>query len=296
MLEFSENVEVNPAVSQEFQSNRMSAGERTTAKLLRWLPLFVFLAVALPLPAYFLLRYFAATENVGEYMIFAMTSLAASTLFGLVAAFLAVLYRKFWERRLRERVATDGITADELSLFASELTAAQRSSLAQMEAQNPLLADAYRDTLAARITASRVLDSARREAVAVEQRLKSAAGLQSVSRGELEQDLRKDRERLSRTEREATEHQQEIETRLQIIEAMSSRGSSEAETRDALGRLGSVRDNVPYGLTAARLEQEAYEEIEQELREHDTRGKLREAKTEKELRELPPRQQDIQGG
>jgi hypothetical protein len=63
-----------------------------TATLLRWSPLFVFLAIALPLPAYFLLRYFTATENVGEYMIFAMTSLAASALFGLVAAFLVVLY------------------------------------------------------------------------------------------------------------------------------------------------------------------------------------------------------------
>lgn len=284
-------MEVNPAMSQVRQSNRMSAGERTTAKLLRWSPLFAFLAVALPLPAYFLLRYFAATENVGEYMIFALTALAASTVFGLVAAFLAVLYRKSWERKLRERIATDGVTADELSLFASELTAAQRRALAQMDTQNPSLAYAYRETLAARITASRVLDSTRREAVAVEQRMKSAAGLQSVSRGELEKDLRKDRERLSRTEREAADHQQEIETRLQTIEAIAGRGSSEAETRDALQRLGSVRDNVPFGLTATRLEQEAYEEIEEEFREKDTEEKLRRQKIERALRESPPEQQ-----
>ena len=278
--------------SQETQFNKMSAGERLTTTLLRWSPLFVFLALTIPLPAYFLLRYFTATENVGEYMIFAMTSLVASSLFGLVAAFLVVLYRKFWERRLRERLAIDGITADELSLFTSELTVEQRRALAQMEAQNPLLADAYRDTLAARLTASRVLDNTRREAVAVEQRLKNASALQSASRSELEQDLRKDRDRLSRTEREATEHQQEIETRLQLIEAMSSRGSSEAETRDALRRLGSVRDNAPIGLTAARQEQEAYEESEEELRQHETESRLREQRIDKALREANPEQHE----
>lgn len=276
--------------SQEPQFNKMSAGERMTATMLRWSPLLVFLALAIPPPAYFLLRYFTVTENVGEYMIFAMTSLVVSSLFGLVAAFLVVLYRKFWERRLRERLATDGITADELSLFTSELTAAQRRALAQMETQNPILADAYRDTLAARITASRVLTSAKREALAVEQRLKNAATLQSASRAELEQDLHKDRDRLSRTEREAAEHQQEIETRLQIIEAMASRGSSEAETRDALRRLGSVRDNGPIGLTAARQEQEAYEEIEEELRQQETEARLHKQKIDKMLRETPPEQ------
>jgi hypothetical protein len=269
----------------------MSANERMTARLLRWSPLLVFLALAIPLPAYFLLRYFTATEGVGEYMIFTLTSLAVSSLFGLAAALLVVFYRKFRERRLRERLATDGVTADELSLFASEMTAEQRRSLAEMQARNPLLADAYRETLAARITATRVLDSARREAVVVERRMKSAAGLQSASRVELEQDLRKDRERLSRVEREAAEHQQEIETRLQIIEAMSSRGASEAETRDALGRLGSARDNVPYGLTAARQEQEAFDEIEKELRDQAAEERLREQKIDKALREAPPEQQ-----
>ena len=110
--------------------------------------------------------------------------------------------------------------------------------------------------------------------------MKSAAGLQSASRTELEQDLRKDSERLSRVEREAAEHQQEIETRLQIIEAMSGRGSSEAETR-----------NAPLGLTSVRQEQEAYEEIEEELRQQKTEERLREQKIAKTLRESPPGQQ-----
>ena len=254
-------------MNQQAQSKKMAPGERQKARLLRWSPLLVFLLLALPLPTYFLFRYFNAAENPGEYMIFAMSSLVLSSLFGVAAGLVIFLYRKFWERRLRERLATDGVTADELSWFMSELPAAQRRTLKRMEAQNPLLADAYRETLAARVTAERVVARTRREAVAVERRLKSAERLQAANRVELERGLLKDRVRLARVEREASEHHREMEARLQIIEAMASRDASHAETEIALQRLGSVRENVPYGLAAAQSEQDAREEVERELRE-----------------------------
>ncbi|MDQ3805613.1 MAG: hypothetical protein M3416_17515, partial [Acidobacteriota bacterium] len=139
------------------QPGKMSAGERLTARLLRWLPWLAFAVCALPLPAYFLYQYFAAAENVGEQMLFALTSLGIGSLVGLLAALSVVLYRGRWEKRLRERLASDGVTADELSWFASELTPAQRRALEEMEARSLLLADAYRETLAARVTAVRVL-------------------------------------------------------------------------------------------------------------------------------------------
>ena len=147
------------------QGKKMTSGERLKAKLLRWSPPLIFLFVALPLPAYFLFQFFKAAENPGEYMIFALTSLFFFSLFGMTAAFAVFMYRKLWERRLRERLATDGVTADELSWFMSELPPAQRRTLKRMESQNPLLADAYRETLAARVTASRVSARARREAI-----------------------------------------------------------------------------------------------------------------------------------
>src|SRR5256714_1453488 len=170
------------ALSQKRRDKKLSAGERLTARLLRWSPLVVFLALALPLPTYFLFRYFTATEGVGEYLILAMTATAASAFFGLIAALLVFLYRKFWERRLRERLATDGVTENELSWFVSELSSEQRRALKEMEQRNPLLADAYRETLAARITARRVLERARRDAAAVENRLASASQLQTANR------------------------------------------------------------------------------------------------------------------
>jgi hypothetical protein len=246
--------------------NRLTAGERAWAALLRWSPPLLFLLLALPLPAYFLYRYFTATEAVGEYMLLAMTSLGVSAVFGLLAAFAVLLYRRFWERRLRERLAADGVTEDELPWFTSELTSAERRALKQMSERNPLLADAYRETLAARLTATRVLARARKESEAVERRLQAAAGLPATGRRELEGDLLKDRERLARIQGEAEEHRREAEARLQTIEAMAERDASRDETELALQRLGSARDRIPLGLASARLEQEAREEVEEELR------------------------------
>jgi hypothetical protein len=247
------------------QSNKMTPGERRKARLLRWSPPFVFLAFALPLPAYFLMQFFRAAENPGEYMILALTSLFVFSVFGLAAALVIFLYRKLWERRLRERLAADGVTADELSWFMSEVPAKQKRTLKRLGAQNPLLADAYRETLASRLTAARVSARARQQAAAVERRLKNAARLQGANRAELERELLKDRERLASIERETAEHYREMEARLEIIEAMADRDASHTETRLALERLGSVRDNLPLGLAAALSEQEVREELEREL-------------------------------
>ena len=252
------------------RGSRLTSGDRLTGWLLRWSPLLAYFVLALPLPAYFLFRYFTAAENPGEYMLFAMTSLVVFSVFGIVAAALVFLYRRFWERRLRERLAADGVTADELSLFAGELSAAQRRTLKEMEARHPLLADAYRETLAARLTATRVLARAGGDAEQVERRLQSVSGLQAAGRAELEEDLHKDRLRLERVRREADEHAREMDARLQMIEATASRDASQAETELALKRLGSVRENRPLTLDSIRDEQHALEEIEQELRQLPT--------------------------
>ncbi len=259
-------------MSGRSKSDKMTARDRLTATLLRFGPLLAFLVTALPLPAYFLYRYFTAAENAGEYMIFAFTAAAAGAFFGLFAALLVFLYRKYWEKGLRRRLAEGGVTADHLDWFMSELPADKRRALKEMQPRNPLLADAYRETLAARVTATRVLGGVKREKVAVERRIRSATALPASKRAELERELKADRERLVRVEREAAEHSSEIEARLQSIEALASRNASEAETEMALRRLGSVSQHVPLGLESARIEREARDE------------------TEKQLRELPPTQ------
>lgn len=254
-------------MSRRIKRDGLTAGERAKSRLLNWSPLVAFLLLALPLPAYFLFRYFTAAENVGEYMLFALTSLAVFSIFGLAAAFAVVFYRRLWERRLRERLAADGVTAEELRWFESELTEEQRRALAEMDARKPLLADAYRETLAARLTAARVLSNARRDAELVERRIRTAEGFQTSNRAELEGGLRKDRERLSRIEGEAAGHLSEMDARLLFIESLASRDASEAETATALRRLGSARESLPLGIEGMREEQDAREEIERELRE-----------------------------
>lgn len=249
-------------------SNRLTATERTTHFILRTAPWLAFLIIALPAPIYSLFRYFNAASGAeaGEFMLLAMTTLAAGSIIGLVAVVLLFIYRWQWEKRLRNKLAADGVTTDELTWFNAELTKAERRTLRTIETHNLLLADAYRETLAARVTATRVAVNAKREAVAVERRIQNTARLGSAERATLEVDLQSDRERLSRIEAEATERQAQAEARLLMIEAAAGRNASDEETRIALQRLELAEAQVPHSLENARLEREAREQVEQELR------------------------------
>lgn len=249
-------------------SRRLSAQERTTHFILQTAPWLAFLIIALPAPLYFLFRYFnaASGSESGEFMLLAMTSLAAGSIIGLIAVVLLFVYRRRWEKRLRNRLAADGVTTDELAWFTGELTKAERRTLREIETSNLLLADAYRETLAARLTATRVAANARREAVAVERRIQSTARLPTTERATLEEDLKSDRTRLERIEAEAAERRAQAEARLLMIEAVASRNASDEETRIALQRLELAEAQVPHSLEHARLEREAREQIEQELR------------------------------
>jgi hypothetical protein len=265
----------------------LTAGDRLTAKVLAWLPWLVFLVSALPPAAYFLFRYFTATENVGEYMLFALTSLGVGAVLGLVAGLLVLVFRGPWRKRLRERLAADGVTADELEWFMSELAPGRRRALKQMEAQNPLLADAYRETLAASLTAERLLRNAGRDELDVEGRLHQVARLQSSGRAALEEDLRGDLARVQRIKRETAEYRDEIETRLQAIEAIANRRASESETEVALQRLGAARAQAPLQLESARAESDAREEVELELREKLAQHRRDLSAIENSLRQSP---------
>ena len=249
-------------------NSRLTTKERTTLFLLQFAPWLAFLIIALPAPFYFLLRYFnaASGSESGENMLAAMASLALGSIIGLIVVVMMFLYRWQWEKKLRNRLAADGVTSDELTWFTAELTKAERRTLSEIESRNLLLADAYRETLAARVTATRVAAHARREALAVERRIQNTSRLQTVERATLEADLRSDRERLNRIETEASERHAQAEARLLMIEAAAGRNASDDETRIALQRLELAEAQVPYSLENARLEREAREEVEREMR------------------------------
>ena len=246
---------------------RLTARDRLTLRILQVAPWLAFLVLALPAPAYFFLRYLTAEEAPGEWLLVAMTTLGVGAVAGLFVAALIVTYRVFWMRRLRERLSADGVTASELRYFARELTKDERRALREIEHQHPALAEAYRDTLAARLTATRLLARVEREAEAVGRKLNAPAPAQTAEHATLQAELRADRERLARVAEETRARQAQAETRLRAIEAAAARGASLQETRIALERLELSDAFNARALEEARLEHEARAEVEQELRE-----------------------------
>lgn len=238
-------------------------------RLAPWLAPFLF---ALPGPVLFTVLYMfsTATETAALYIFLALASLIGGAIAGLIVAIFLVFYRKRWLKRLRERLAADGITADEVSWFTSEMTTAERQSLKQIETQNLLLADAYRETLAARLTASRVVSSARRDLLLVERRINRTSYMQGQTTATLQEELKADRTRLERIRQEATERRSEAEARLQMIEAAASRGQSWTETNAALQRLSATQEHLPLALESARLDQQVREDVEKEMRGTDS--------------------------
>ena len=246
---------------------KLAAGDRLTLRLLQIAPWLAFLLLALPAPVYFFLRYLAADEAPGEWLLVAMTTLGIGAVAGAFVAALIVVYRLFWMRRLRERLSADGVTSAELHYFTRELTRDERRALKEIEQQHPALAEAYRDTLAARVTATRLRARLDREAETVGRRLAEASRVQSAERATLEAELRADGERLARVTEDMRARQAQAETRLRAIEAAAARGASLQETSIALDRLELTDAHNARALEDVRLEAEARAEVERELRE-----------------------------
>lgn len=237
------------------------------ARMLQWAPWLSFFLVALPFPAYFFLRYMTSAQDAAFNMLMTLTSLAIGSLAGLMVTLFLLVYRRHWEKNIRDKMAKDGVTASELPWFMSELTPAERKALKAIEVQDPLLADAYRETLANRITATRVVASTKRELLLVERRLNRAMYIEGTDTAALQSELMVDRQRLEQVKMEGTERRAEAEARLQMIEAAAGRGATWAETNMALQRLSANREQLPLALEAARLEQQMLEDADRDLRQ-----------------------------
>ena len=251
--------------------NKLTSADRLKARILQVAPWLAPVLFALPGPVIFVLLYLmsTATEAAALYAFLAFASLAVGSIAGLVVALFIVFYRKRWLGRIRDKLAANGITTDEVSWFTSELTSAERQALKQIESQNLLLADAYRETLAARLTASRVISSAKRNLMLVERRLNRTSYMQGATTATLQEELHADRIRLDRIKQEGVDRRGEAEARLQMIEAAASRGQSWAETSAALQRLSATQEHMPLALESARLDQEVREDVERDLRSGD---------------------------
>jgi len=237
--------------------------ERMT-QLLTWAPWLSFFLATVPVPVLFLVLSLAAmtTENTAVYLLLSFVSLGVGLVVGLLLVIMLLFYRRRWQSRLRERLAADGITAAEVPWFASELSSEERRTWKELKEKNPLLADAYCETLAARLTATRLIARSRRETLKVERQINRTRNIRGVDTTKLLDDLMSDRERSEQLRKEATVRLSETKARLQSIEAAANRSLSQTETDFMLRRLTASQEHFPLALEMASLEESARRELD----------------------------------
>jgi hypothetical protein len=253
------------AISASNRSGKLTDRERRMAQLWQTAPWAALLGVTVVPPFAFLLAYLL-TGASPLFLVLAIGSIPFALIAAIITALVILFFRRRWARNLRDHLASDGITADEVEYFLPELTSGERRALREMEKRQPLLADAYRETLALRLNASRLSANARRSLLLVERRINRARYLNAADTAVLIEELGRDRARLEVLKQEAASRRAEAEARLQMIEAAASRGASWAETNFMLQRLDEGRKHLPLGLENARVEQELREDAERELR------------------------------
>jgi hypothetical protein len=252
-------------MNESDQPGKLTLREKKAARLWQMAPWAAFFGVTLVPPSVFLLVYLLSGA-ASLYLILAFTSIPFTLIAAIIITVMILFFRRKWAQRLRDHLASDGITADEVGFFLSELTGGERRALKEMEKRQPLLADAYRETLALRLNASRLTSSARRDLLLVERRINRARYLNSPDTAVLIEELGRDRARLDTLKQEGASRRAEAEARLQMIEAAASRGASWAETNYMLQRLDEGRKTMPLALENERAEQQLREDTARELR------------------------------
>jgi hypothetical protein len=143
----------------------------------------------------------------------------------------------------------------------------ERQALKQITARDPLLADAYRETLASRITASRIVGISKRELLLMQRRQNKLKYYKTESSQRFLEELEKDIAKIRSINEEAKEMLTEAQARLQMIDVASLRGSSIADSELALKKLSARASELPLALESAKLTEEIREELERETEE-----------------------------
>ncbi len=191
------------------------------------------------------------------------TGLGLVTGLGLTGLF---AYRhSAWSKDMREKIAADGIKADEIEWFKNELKSSEKRALKEITKADLLLADAYRDTLASRLTATRIVRSSKKELVLTQRRRAKLGRFKSDQAKQFTEQIDKDSEKINSIHEEAKLMLAEAEARLQMIEAAAVRGRSVADSELALKKLSSRSRNLPLALEEMRLTDDLSREFEKQL-------------------------------
>jgi hypothetical protein len=221
---------------------------------------------AIPAIVTFLLMLLAAGSPPTAAVILFLGIVATGIGFLAGAATGAVLAHKrsVWTKEMRELIAADGIKAEEIEWFRHELKSNEKRALRAVEARDRLLGDAYRETLASRLTATRIVSSSKRELQLARRRQSSIKQLQSSRAADFSQEIARDIEKISKINDEAKVMLAEAESRLQMIEAAASRGGTLANHELALKKLSARTAELPLALESAKMTDEIRQELERE--------------------------------
>lgn len=211
---------------------------------------------------------FGTTPPVAAlFIFFSLVTLIGGFILGGIGSIGTLVYRSRWLAQVRERVAIDGIKANEVEWFKNELKSEEKRALREIKNRNLLLADAYQETLASRLTATRIIKSTKHELLLAKRRKNKLKYLKSEKLDQFNAEIDKDIENLNRIKTEAEEMLFEAESRLQMIEATSRRGTELAGNELALKKLSARTRQLPLALEEAKMTEEFRKELVEELEE-----------------------------
>ncbi len=245
----------------------VSGKDEAKDKLLKYgaaaLPFIVSLIPAAIFFSLFLIS--SVTPTAAMFFFLSVIALVVGFFAGLAGSAGALVYRSRWLSGLRDRIATDGIRAEEVKWFTKELKSSEKRALKEIKSRNLLLADAYTETLASRLTATRIVRSSGQELVLAKRRENKLKYLKSENMEEFREEVRGDIENIQRIRQEAREMELEAESRLQMIEAASRRGTELAGNELALKKLSARSSQLPLALEEAKMEDEIRRELTEQL-------------------------------
>lgn len=197
-------------------------------------------------------------------LFFGLIATTIGFLVGVATALILAYRRSVWTKEMREKIAADGIRANEIDWFRGEMKPSEKRALRAIEARDLLLGDAYRETLASRLTATRILKSSKKELLLSKRRQNSLRQLSSARADDFRATVQSDIEKITKINDEARLMLAEAESRLQMIEAAASRAGGLADNELALKKLSARAAELPLALESAKMTDEIRLELEKE--------------------------------
>ncbi len=209
---------------------------------------------------------FGTTPPAAFFFLFmSLVTLIGGFVLGGIGSVGTLIYRSRWLSQLRERVAIDGIKPSEVDWFKNELSSEEKRALKDIRSKDLLLADAYQETLASRLTATRIIKSTRDELMLAKRRKNKLKYLKSERLDDFRKEIDDDISNLQNIKNEAEEMLVESKSRLQMIDAASRRGTELAGKELALKKLSARTEQLPLALEEARMTEDLRKEVVKEL-------------------------------